>query len=380
MKNIEKIKSIIVILCFAVTIAFPYYARFLSYDNELIGAEEKIEFSFDKIDDYIMQNFPGRALVINFKNKFLYETFGISPNETIVNVDDNLFASETLNYYYHGLYSVTEKYVKELVLKFKKLNDFCKKNGKKVLILLTPTKPRFYGGPLPLVDNIILKYQDKSISNDIRSYDLLKNELKKTDIYCFDFIETIERDRYKYLSGDVPLFYKGALHWSNYKGNIASLELHDYMRSVMGIKVPHIKVEASRSEVAMMPDSDLFDTLNLGIKSKDRYYNVSNVIDEYESDELNYTIRGGSFMTGLVLIPITAGYRNNCVLMSNKIAFFDNYKKHITFDSYDELDEKIGLVDHIKNTDVFIFEIHEVNVYNATFGFIDYVLDHLEGV
>lgn len=380
MNYFDRFKSIFVILSFALIVAFPYYATIFKFDENLVGAEEKVELSFKNIDDYIMQNFPGRTLIVNTKNRFLYETFDISPNSSITKVKDNLFAIETLNYYYHGLYNISDAEVRALVRKLEKFNDYCKKNDKKLLIITTPTKPRYYDGPMPIVDYIISNNQDDSYDTDgLRSYDVFRDELKKTDIYFFDTIEAIDNNKNKYLKGNIPLFYKGAHHWSNYKARLVSFELHDYMRDVMGLKIPHMGVVASKSDIAMPPDSDLFDVLNLGIKSHDDYYTVTDKMLKYESDNLNYIIRGGSFMTGLVLVPITAGY-NDTVLMSNKLVFYNNYNNQEEFETYDELEDRIGLIDKIRNADVFIFEVHEINVYNATFGFLDYILEHMEEI
>ena len=62
----------------------------------------------------------------------------------------------------------------------------------------------------------------------------------------------------------------------------------------------------------------------------------------------------------------------------NKYFFYHHFADNVTFETYDEINEKFNLIDHINKTDVFIFEIHELNFYNASFGFLDYILEHEE--
>lgn len=385
MKYLNRIKSLIVILLFVVIVAFPYYATFFNIDETLSGAIEKTKFEFNslddlkKVDDYVTENFPGRSFVLKTKNQLLYKYLDISPNSSIIKINDNLISTETLNYYYHGMYSLDEKEVDRLVSKLNTFNEFCKENGKKMLIIFTPTKLRYHDGVMPFIDYLISKY-DKSATNNthIKPYDILKNKLKGSDIYIFDSIELIDNDRYKYLSGKVPLFYKSGHHWSNYKAHLVALSLHDYMRDTMNMKIPKLSVKASKSDVAMDPDKDLFDILNIYDKPDEEFYVPIDEMIEYDSDNLNFTIQGGSFTSLMMFPPIVVSEKGNAVQIVNKQAFYNNYTNMVEFNNYDELNNKIGLLDRIKDTDCYIFEIHEVNVYNASFGFLDYLLKHKE--
>ena len=381
MKIASKIENIIVIVLFAIILAFPYYANILNWNGELVGAEEKVEFSFENIDEYLSQNFPGRAEIMRLKNQFLYSAFDISPNGTIVKVGDNLFATETLNYYYHGLYSLKPYEIKKVVNKLVYFNEYCKKNDKKMLVILTPTKLRYYDGAMPFTDYIIKKYSGDSAKNDtIKPYDMLKDELNKTDIYCFDAIEEIDKNKYKYMNDIAPLFYKSGHHWSNLMGRKVSLALQDYMRDKMELKVPYMNIVATPSDVAIDPDADLFYVLNIEDKPNEKFYEVSHEVYDFQTDNLNFIMHGGSFTVQLMLPAVVLGGTGDIVQMINKKVFYNNYSNIEDFESYDELNTRMNLLEHAKNADVFIFEIHEVNVYNATFGFLDYLLEHEEDI
>lgn len=167
----------------------------LGVENNLSGAEEKVEFSFENIDDYIIQNFPGRELLVRTKNQLLYSLFDISPNTSITKVGDTLFSTETLNYFYHGLHSVNNAEIDSLIEKLNKFNDICNEKGKKLLVVLTPTKPRYYDGTLPFADDVIMLYEGNESNNEYDNmlpYDKLSIALKNTKLNYFDSINYID--------------------------------------------------------------------------------------------------------------------------------------------------------------------------------------------
>ena len=133
-------------------------------------------------------------------------------------------------------------------------------------------------------------------------------------------------------------------------------------------------------DVAVYPDADLFNVLNIYDKPNEQFY--ESVIDykDFDNDNLNFTIQGGSFLGGLLLPQSTISVLGEVYHIENKNLLYNNYKDHYEFETYDELNEKFGLIKHLHNTDVFILEINELNVYNATFGFLDYLLAHEEEI
>ena len=136
MKLKKVIENVLLTFFFLVVISYPWAANFLGIENNLSGAEEKVEFSFEKIDDYIIQNFPGRSLLVRTKNQLLYSLFDISPNNSITKVDNTLFSTETLNYYYHKLHSVSNADIDSLIERLNKFNDICKQKEKKLLVVI----------------------------------------------------------------------------------------------------------------------------------------------------------------------------------------------------------------------------------------------------
>ncbi len=383
MKLKKIIENVLLTFFFLVVIAYPWVATFLGVENNLSGAEEKVEFSFENIDDYIIQNFPGRELLVRTKNQLLYSLFDVSPNSSITKIEDTLFSTETLNYYFHRLHKVDNSEVNTLVEKLSKFNDICKEKGKKLLIILTPTKPRYYDGILPFADDVIMLYENNKLTanyDNLLPYDKISAALKNTNLNCFDSINYIDNHRSDMLGGKVPLFYKSSHHWSIYKSNLIGLALHEHIRKTMDIKLPRMTITASPSDVAVFPDADLFNVLNIYDKPNEQFY--ESVIDykDFDNDNLNFTIQGGSFLGGLLFPQSTISVFGKVFHIENKNLLYNNYKDHCAFETYDELNEKFGLIQHLKKTDVFILEINELNVYNATFGFLDYLLAHEEEI
>ena len=185
MKLKKIIENVLLTFVFLVVISYPWAATFLGVENNLSGAEEKVEFSFENIDDYIIQNFPGRELLVRTKNQLLYSLFDVSPNTSITKVGDTLFSTETLNYYYHSLHEVGDSEVDLLVDKLSKFDNICREKGKKLLVVLTPTKPRYYDGTLPFADDVIMLYEKKKSADNydnLLPYDKFLIALKNSNL------------------------------------------------------------------------------------------------------------------------------------------------------------------------------------------------------
>ena len=381
MKLKKIIENVLLTFFFLVVIAYPWVATFLGIENNLSGAEEKVEFSFERIDDYIIQNFPGRSLLVRTKNQLLYSLFDISPNTSITKVGDTLFSTETLNYYFHKLHSVSNAEIDALIEKLNKFNDICKHKDKKLIIVITPTKPRYYKGIIPFADDVIMLYEKHGTNyDDMLPYNKLKIALNNTNLNYFDSINYIDSNPSKIIGGEVPLFYNSSHHWSVYKANLIGLAFHEHMRKTLGIHLPSITIKASPSDVAVYPDADLFNVLNIYDKPNEQFYAPIIDYNNYDNDNLNFTIQGGSFLGGLLLPQTTLSVYGEVYHIENKNLIYNKYKNHSAFESYDELNDKFHLIDHLHKTDVFILEINELNVYNATFGFLDYLLEHEEEI
>ena len=120
--------------------------------------------------------------------------------------------------------------------------------------------------------------------------------------------------------------------------------------------------------------------MNIYDKPNEQFYESVLEYKNFDNDNLNFTIQGGSFLGGLLLPQSTISLFGEVYHIENKNLLYNRYSENCQFETYDELNEKFDLIKHLQKTDVFILEINELNVYNATFGFLDYLLDHEEEI
>lgn len=383
--DIHLIRKICFVFAFIIVILFPLIAINIKFE-QLLGVENRVElaeFNFknifdntyqNSVDDYIDQNLNIKPFIVRNRNQFLYDSFNISPHLAItMNEDKNLISKEVLNYYLHGQYFMSELDIKNQANKFRKLNKALKEKNKNMLVIITPTKARYLSyDEYPKADKIILN--SRKYRYDL-PYDRFVSELKKDDLLLFDSIEYIDNNKNFYLEDASPLFYDTGHHWSYYKGRNVGAAIIDYISDNTDISFPKLKIIASKSNVATYPDNDLYELLNLNKKEKKLYMNTYVEYLDPRSSFPSVIISGGSFLGELLFPFATYGLEHNKVFhIENKMYYMNHYEDLVNFEKYDEIPLKYEL----KNIDLFVFEINEVNIYNASFGFIDYLLEHLD--
>ena len=123
--DIKTRARIFYIIVFVLIMIFPLIMLpFKEKTSDLSGAYEKQEFSLDNFSEYLKENLPGREIIIRLLNQVKYTIFDISGNGTIaIGEDKELFSSESLNYYSHGLYNVDEEAINTLINKLNLFSD-----------------------------------------------------------------------------------------------------------------------------------------------------------------------------------------------------------------------------------------------------------------
>ena len=372
--NVLDIKSrarIFYIVVFVLIMTFPLIMfPFSGKTSNLSGAYEKEELSFDNFSAYLKENLPGRDIVIRLLNQVKYTVFNISGNGTVaIGEDKELFSSESLNYYTHGLYYVDENAISTLVDKLNLLNDICNGTGKKLIVTTTPTKIRYYEDKMPFVDIILNAFQEKKY---VRPYDVLAKELNKTNIKFFDCIEYINENENKLTKDGSRVFPQTGHHWSTFNGKKIGLAFRNYIEQSTNYKLPKIRIIATPSDIPEYPDADLYDILNLIEKPRGDYYETSIKYDSIELSMPSFLISGGSFTGELLFQFFTFGIDNEVIHISNKTCLLDHYERQVEFEDYSEL----PILENLKKIDIIVLEINELNVYNATFGLLDYLLEN----
>lgn len=370
---------------------YPIVSSFLPNCEKLKGAEYQVELkkfnienlqnnSFQNtLNDYVEQNLPQKSILVRLRNQCLYSIFKHIPHINIYDTTDKqLFYTESLDYSFHRLHSMKDEEIDSLINKLVELKQILEKKNAELSIIITPSKTRYIDkNILKVVDNFIIKYSENRNDKEeyIYPYDKFKSKIKNTNLDCFDTIEYIDEHKNELLNDEVPLYYDYGYHWSQVKGHMIGKAYFEHLTKNTKQAFPKINITYQKTDEAVYPDKDLLDLLNLFKEPKQQYYQQ---IINYEDNNYSHPttiIRGGSFLGQLpIQQEILPDDQDNILYIDNKIALFNGYSKSQSFENYDELDMK----KYFENIDLMILEINEINFYNATFGFLDYILEHKE--
>lgn len=365
-------------------ILYPVISKAVGLKNDLFGVEYEakledfnlqnlLDFSFqDSLDDFITQKLPGKSLLARCRNQILYSLFKISSNVSLNITDkDNIVFDETMDYYNHGLHSVDDKYIDDFVSKLNKLNDILKSKNADLVLFITPTKSRYVDMNDLYVDTFMSKHSSFDNTEYQLPYNKFIDKLKYTNIKTFDSIDYIDKNKDNFFSEEVPLYYNTSHHWSTAVGNKVGIDFLDYVSNNTKVKFSKLQQSIESIDRPIFPDSDIYDLCNILFKPKEKYYNSKiDIIDNYHTNS-NVIIRGGSYLGQVPFIQAMLD-NSNVFLMSNTDVFKDNWKTSMSITEYDQVD----FTQYTKDIDLVILEINEVNIYNATFGFLDYLLDN----
>lgn len=323
---------------------------------------------FDEVDTYIKNNLPGRNFMIKVRNQVMFTCVGESPNANIlVGKNRNLFESNYLEEYMQISRVASDEYLAEMAEKIERLENELNENNVKLLLFLTPSKATYYSEDIPAA------YRYSGIKAEDSNHDRWVRFLDEKQISYYDSLPYLDECK---KNGDT-LFYKTGTHWATPVAAKVAKEFSEYFEKETGYNLPEFNVVTQKSDMPVYPDADIFNTLNLFIKPYDNYEKAECVVTDPMTDAPNVFFRGGSFMGQSLKRLVDIGSFGKDVHFENNYIHYERYSKSETcsgFNAYDEIDLK----SFFKGTDVLILEINEAAIYDMTWGFIDYLLDHPE--
>ena len=369
---------------FAVTfvfiLLFPVYSPLIK-DGKLNGVTEEIEpveLSVDNVkqgayQDYINRvyenSFNGRTLLINVRNQLLFSFFGVSPNgHVIVGKKNYLFEPEYINNELNLGDNVNENDLDELIRKLDLTSGKLAENGKELYVFITPSKAHFCREYIPDRYKLLEKKVDKT------NYQILIQYLDKYGIKYYDSIAFMENADKKYNS---PYYYKAGIHWSHVWGGAASVNLLDYIRENGQFDLPQFKITEEKVDEPIYPDADLYSSLNLIKEPHEDWYGINLKTEVEGKDHPNILVRGGSFLGQSISTLIRYRVFNEDIHIENNYYFMNRYSEQNTLSSYEAYDE-IDLDRIMGNTDIVILEVNDAAIGCMSFGFIDYLYNHIE--
>lgn len=202
-------------------------------------------------DFFWKENFGYREDAIRLNNDRIYHLYKASSNkEIIIGKDNYLFERVYINEYC-GLDYVGKESIKDAVAKLKVIQDKFKKLGKTFVVIIAPSKARYYSEYLP----------DYFVKSNITNYSVYLDEIKEQGLNVLDFNACFEaiKDTVSY-----PLFPQTGTHWSDYGVTYFVDSLLKYLDVVMQKDVPDmVLTKMTISDKTLDADRDIEKLLNL---------------------------------------------------------------------------------------------------------------------
>lgn len=375
---------IILVIGFALVLVFGWALRLLCLEPQIIlhGAFIPIEKpvkTFGKIYNgnfqleeqaYFTVNFPLRNTYIKLHNQFVYSIFRQSPNKDIVlGINNNLFQEVYIIDYFHAngnLYQSIEPTVQDL----KYVQEELLKRGKKVAVIITPSKADFNEANIP--EKYKLLKSDKK-----RNYEIMLDYFNKYDIRYFDsnkYLKSIETE------SRIPFFQRTGVHWNYVAASYAAENFCKFMNDLYGAgQFSNIKTDGyDILNIPLEQDVDIYNLMNTVHRISDNNYKNESYYKPKISENFipglrptKIFVQGGSFQNQLVY-ALNQDPKNKISRIENTFVSLHDGKNY-NIKSISDFD-----INQIIDSDVFIFEVNVRNSYEMGFGFVQYFKEYLQ--
>lgn len=319
----------------------------------------------DGFNTWWQENIPGRSFLIRLRNEFVYTVLRTSPNHTLtIGRKGGLHARLHIDYYFNngGRY-ISPQQLTEGVQKLQRFDELLAAHGKTLYVFLTPLKTRFTEDDLPWYVDAGMHKTDE--------YTQFLSELKKTDLKFFDGIAFLQENQ-----GLLPAeyFYPTALHWDPCWSAAATIGLLDRMRQTGPWDLGIMTMETEKTTHVVVPNADLEDLLNrMALPSFENYQPVITTVPG--ADRPSLFVRTSSFgFTSLRLLTDSdlfgpTVYFENQTFISRDAAGSATTQ---TVTAYDQID----LGAYLRQSDIVVLELLELQYGDPGFGMIDYILEN----
>ena len=301
-------------------------------------------------NDYFNDNLGFRPFFIRGFNQIQLDLFD-KLNSTVKGSDDVLYDVRYIKTKL-GEDFLGRETIKKKVENLETLKKQLESVNKKLLIVITPNKARYYEEELP-------KYYKGVDSTNYEIFIELFNELK-IDFLDFNswFIDQKEINKLK-------LIPKYGIHWSNYGSFLAADSIIKYCNTKYQFSLPKFQLDSLVStKIPRKPDYDMGETLNLFtlLDDENYLYPEYTVVKDSASKKKNLLVISDSFFDQIYSTKFSSEvFSSTCYWYYNREVREDNKRER----KDDDL-EKV-----LPKTDLVIIMMTEWNLYRFGFGIVE---------
>ncbi len=314
---------------------------------------------FQKVEEYVNQNFGFRPLYIRFRNQLDFTFFGKAhANSVIVGKENYLFEENYIKAYY-GLDFIGQDSINKKVAQIKYVQQRLEEKGKLFFIVLATGKASFYPEYIPD------KYGKKVGTNN---YEAFTNAFNSNGINYIDFNNYFIKQKNK---SEHVLYPKTGIHWSQYTMYKALDSMLLYIEKRKRIDLPDYKLQqdALANSIPQFSDDDIEKGLNLltKLESLNMTYPKFEFMDTKGKTKPKVLSISDSFYWQMFNLGISHHvFENGKFWFYNNAVYPDSEGNGPPVFAYN-----LNLFEELEKYDVVFVMATEANLYKIGFGFFE---------
>lgn len=308
-------------------------------------------------EEYLNENFGFRNDMVRLHNQINYSLFKIARiNGAVVGKENYLYEQKYIEEYY-GRNFIGDSAIDQRVFKIKRLADTLNSLNKKLIVVMAPSKARFFPEFIP-----------DSLRGSIGpcNYDRYADDFARAGIITMDCNKYFAhlRDTCSF-----PLFAKYGIHWSLYGASFVRDSLLNLIGKVTNKTLPRWDKQFYVSPTPLDTDNDLGDAMNLIFKMKSGplAYPTYTLPEGVQPVPVRLISIGDSFYWTMITLKIHEALVDDQFWYYNNEVWPARYRPDQNRLTYGDLNMR----DEINNGEVFLLICSELNISDIGFLFVD---------
>ena len=341
------------------------YGAYTLEEKPVITADKWLNGSFQKSWQlYMQEDKRVRPLFVRIKNQLQYDIFDKSPNSTIILGKDNyLFGRQELDAWM-GLDFIGDSAIRRKTHMLVTIQEYLNAKGKKLLLVLPPSKPGFIPQKLP-----------EHLQQD---FNKLNNRSAFITAFQANGLPYLAFEDFSSEQFDEPYLYPASgLHWSHMGASLAMDTLIHQIERQLSIQMKNLQIDSvSFSQNLRPPDNDLGSVLNL-IRPEETYpmpYPTVRFISDSSTITPRLLIIGDSFYRTF----FDLGYHQ--AVFSPLSTYWHYFTQEISAENpigAPLIKDRLKLTQTIADNDLVLIMAGESNLHQLGFGFIEALFENI---